>query len=317
MNKLKEWLAKKASSITMALSSVEKNALNQTGEQMSSVIGHAQRHTQGQVADSLINGEITQEVMDLRWRTYKVLQESDGLKTEIVGYEPDGTPITKTTKKDNKKGLKKIMLDRYDSYPLEMVVNNDEIANSGSDVMDNTTLKIFDEAIINYDEDGNSVRATQGEIQGESYYATNKTVKPINISSETTRKFFIENYTKKLNIRKISETERLLEFYVSVYPDLDNRTSRVFINDIKKAIIDPDKATMLEIDYVDFITYKTIGANDFLEFKYKITSFDKIIEFNGNYVIKFKADVVVDGLDIMAVHMQEELEKKYKNKTKK
>ena len=317
MNKLKEWLAKKASSITMALSSVEKNALNQTGEQMSSDIGHAQRHTQGQVADSLINGEITQEVMDLRWRTYKVLQESDGLKTEIVGYEPDGTPITKTTKKDNKKGLKKIMLDRYDSYPLEMVVNNDEIANSGSDVMDNTTLKIFDEAIINYDEDGNSVSATHGEIQGESYYATNKTVKPINISSETTRKFFIENYTKKLNIRKISETERLLEFYVSVYPDLDNRTSRVFINDIKKAIIDPDKATMLEIDYVDFITYKTIGANDFLEFKYKITSFDKIIEFNGNYVIKFKADVVVDGLDIMAVHMQEELEKKYKNKTKK
>lgn len=64
MNKLKEWLAKKASSITMALSSVEKNALNQTGEQMSSDIGHAQRHTQGQLADSLINGEITQEVME-------------------------------------------------------------------------------------------------------------------------------------------------------------------------------------------------------------------------------------------------------------
>lgn len=317
INNIQLWLAKKAATITMALSGVEKNALNQTGEQMSSDIGHAQRHTQGQVVDSLINGEITQEVMDLRWRTYKVLQESNGLKTEIIGYEPDGTPITKTIKRDNKKGLKKVLLDKYDKYQLEMVVNNDEIANSGSDVMDNTTLKIFDEAIINYDEDGNKVSATHGEIQGENYYATNKTIKPIGISSETTRKFFIENYTKKLNVRKISETERLLEFYVSCYPDLDNRTSRIFINDIKKAIIDPSKATMLELDYVGFITYKTIGANDFLQFKYKITSFDKIIEFNGNYVIKFKADVIIDGLDIMAVHIQEELEEKYKNKTKK
>ena len=311
------WIKNKIAGVLISVANVEKNSFSQEKNLLSDDISkHSEKET-GTLMNSLKNNIVTQEVMDLRWRTYKVLQESDGLKTEIVGYEPDGTPITKTTKKDNKKGLKKIMLDRYDSYPLEMVVNNDEIANSGSDVMDNTTLKIFDEAIINYDEDGNSVSATHGEIQGESYYATNKTVKPINISSETTRKFFIENYTKKLNIRKISETERLLEFYVSVYPDLDNRTSRVFINDIKKAIIDPDKATMLEIDYVDFITYKTIGANDFLEFKYKITSFDKIIEFNGNYVIKFKADVVVDGLDIMAVHMQEELEKKYKNKTKK
>jgi len=99
INNIQLWLAKKASSITMALSGVEKNALGQTGEMMSSDIGHAQRHTQGQVVDSLINGEVTQEVMDLRWRMYKIIQETDGLTTEITGYEADGTPITKTTKK--------------------------------------------------------------------------------------------------------------------------------------------------------------------------------------------------------------------------
>ena len=64
MKNIKNWLTKKAGTITMALSNVEKSALNQTGELMSSDIGHAQRHTQGQVADSLINGEITQEVME-------------------------------------------------------------------------------------------------------------------------------------------------------------------------------------------------------------------------------------------------------------
>jgi len=64
ISNIHNWLLKKAGSVTMALSSVEKTALNQTGEMMSSDINHSQRHTQGQVVDSLINGEITQEVME-------------------------------------------------------------------------------------------------------------------------------------------------------------------------------------------------------------------------------------------------------------
>lgn len=64
MKKTSDWLKKKLGTVTLALSNVEKSALNQTGELMSSDINHAQRHTQGQVADSLINGEVTQEVME-------------------------------------------------------------------------------------------------------------------------------------------------------------------------------------------------------------------------------------------------------------
>jgi hypothetical protein len=55
----------------MAFANVEKNALSQTGELMSTNITQSQRLTQGQVLDSLVNGEVTQ-VMDLRWRTYKL-----------------------------------------------------------------------------------------------------------------------------------------------------------------------------------------------------------------------------------------------------
>lgn len=317
MRKIKEWLTGKAATISLAVANVEKTALNQTGELVSTDITQAQKHTQGQVIDSLINGVITQEVQDLRWRTYKILQESDGFKSEIIGYEPDGTPITKTSKRDSKKGLRKILVDKHDSYPLEMVINNDEIVNSGSDVMSNEKIKIFDEPTINYDDDGNITSATHGEISSDEYLITNKTKKPIQILSETSRKFELEKFANKLNIRGISDTEKLLEFYVSVYPDVNNRTSRLFISDLKKAIINPRQSSILDIDTVDFITYKSTGVNDFLQFKYVITSFDKIIEFNGNYVIKFKGKVIVDGLNILDIYIQEELEEKYKNKVRK
>ena len=317
MSKIGLWLAKKASSITMALSSVEKTALNKTGEMMSSDINHSQRHTQGQVVDSLINGEVTQEVMDLRWRMYKIIQETDELTTKIIGYKDDGTPITKTTKKDNKKGLKKIKIDTYDTYPLEFVIPNDEIATSSNDAMGNQHIKLLDEPTINYDEDGAIISATHGEISGEKYYFTHKTEKPIIIKSKMTRRFFLESFSKKLNIRTISKTEKLLEFYVSIYPDVDNRNSRFFLSELKKIINDNKKSDIIDINEVIFITYKGIGVNDFLEYKYNITSFDKIIEFNGNYVIKFKAEAIINGEDILTKYKQTELELKYQNKVKK
>jgi hypothetical protein len=58
---------------------------------MSTNITQSQRLTQGQVLDSLVNGEVTQEVMDLRWRTYKIMQASESFTAEITGYEADGT----------------------------------------------------------------------------------------------------------------------------------------------------------------------------------------------------------------------------------
>ena len=311
INNIQLWLAKKAGSITMALSGVEKNALNQTGEQMSSDIGHAQRHTQGQVADSLINGEITQEVMDLRWRMYKVLQETDALTCEIIDYEPDGTPITKTTKKDVKKGLKKIKVDSYDDYKLEIVIPNDEIVASGNDIMNNKYINILESPTINLDDDGKVISATHGEISGDEYYFTNKTEKPIVINSESTRRFFLENFTKKLNIRHISKDKKLLEFYVSIYPDVDNRTSRLLISELNKIINDNKKSDITDFNEVEFITYKAIGVDDFLEYKYEITSFDKIIIFNGSYVIKFLANVIIDGENIITKYLQDELEEKY------
>ena len=314
--KIKNWITNQIARIMFSVSNVEKNALGQNGQTLETDINKHQRLTQGQLADSLINGEVTQEVLNLKWRTYKILKATEGVKSTITGYDEDGLPMVKTTKINPKLGLKKVKVDSFDDYKLEMVLDNTEIALSTTDSMSNDSLSILDSLLENYDDDGNLVSVSHATINATEMMATEKAERPIKINRQSPPNFFIENYTKKMNIRKINKKERLFEFYVSKYVDEYNRTTRLFQSSVKKAIEGVNQ-TFLEFDGIEFVTYKTIGVQDFLLFKYNNITFDKIVEFNGFYVIKFKGEVEINGNDILDEHKVEELEKKYEQKLKK
>lgn len=64
MKKITDWLKKKSAVVAIAVSNVEKNALSQTNEGLSADVNQVSSINQGKVTDSLINGQITQEVMD-------------------------------------------------------------------------------------------------------------------------------------------------------------------------------------------------------------------------------------------------------------
>ena len=314
---LNKWLKKQVRHISLAMGGVEKNIFSQNGEQLETLVNQERRHTQGTLMDSLKHGEVTQEVKEFRWRIYKILKEIEGYKTDIVGYTEDGMPMTKTIKVDKKRALTKINVDTFDSYPLEMVVDNSEIVINTNDVMYSDTIKLFDDVKINKNSSGETISATHGEIKSDDYSMMNKQEVPIKISRETIPKFELEKYTKKLNIRTINEKDKLLEFYVSLYPDEYNRKTRLFISDIKKAIENPRSSSILEITSVSFMTYKTVGVENFLEYEYKINSFDKIITFNGHYVIKFIGEVIINGKNILEEHRVNELDVKYENRERK
>ena len=316
MSKIKNWLTNQITRIMLSVSNVEKNALGQNGQTLETDLNKHQRLTQGQLADSLINGEITQEVLNLKWRTYKIIKATEGIKSTITGYDEDGMPIVKTINRNPKLGLKKVKVDDFDDYKLEMVLDNSEISLSTTDIMGNDDLLILDSVLKNYDEDGNIISASHATINANELMATEKGERPIKITRQSPPNFFIERLTKKMNIRTINKKQRMLEFYVSKYPDDYNRTSRLFLSSIKK-VIEGARQTFLELDEVEFITYKTIGIEDFLLFKYNNITFDKIVEFNGFYVIKFKCDVDINGYDILEEHKVIELDNKYNQKIKK
>ena len=309
---MKNWFKNKIAAITFAFSNVEKNIFSQDGETTDNGTNQERRHLQGTLADSLVHGEITQEVKNLRWRTYKIIKASDKTTLEFDYIDENGNVFYKTKKTNHKSTLKKIKVDKYDDYPLEMVFNNNEVTIGTQDAV-NKYFKQYDEPIHSTNENGLVV--SHGEITSKEYFATNKTEPQINITREYVPNFLIENFTKKINIRTIDGNKKLLEFYVNKYPDEYNKNSKFFIKEIEKAIkLGPRNISFLDINEVEFITNKTLGAADLLHYSYKILNFDKIIEFDGNYVIKYISEVLIDGEDILTEYVEKELEEKYKNK---
>lgn len=270
--------------LALATSSVEKNALSQDGGKITDNTSQVQRHRQGTLADALNRGELTQEVKDLRWRMYKVLDASSDVKTKVIAYDEEGYPITETVSIDRTSGLSKIKVDAHDDYTLELVVNNDD-----------ETLSITDVLVEKSD----------------------KNEKVIICGRDFSPKFKIENFTKKMNVRTISKTDKLLEFYVPQYPNEDDRRSYLFISEIKKGLKNPRICDFLDIQTVSFISNNTIGVRDLMSFEYKINKFDKIIEFDGYYVVKFNATIIKDGESIVEKFRENELDEKYKNKERK
>ena len=311
---LVNWIKNKMAVFALATSSVEKDVLSQDAGKEVGSTAQIQRHRQGTLADALVRGELTQEVKDLRWRMYKVVDEAEKYKTNVIGYDEDGFPITETQTINKNNGLSKIKVDTYDDYKLELVVNNDSI-----------TLGIYLDEIVELnatdivkdtDSSGNPT-ATIGQIKGDLLHSSNKSERTIKCVRDFRSKFEIEGYTKKMNVRTISETEKLLEFYVSKYPNEDDRKSNLFLSEIKKAINNPRACDFLDIISVSFTSNNTIGVKDMLEFEYKISKFDKLIEFDGYYVVKFKADVIKNGESLVEKFREPELDEKYKNKERK
>lgn len=314
---LTEWLRNKITALSIALSNVEKNTFSQTKDSFNQDTHHTQRHQQGTLADALVRGEINQEVKNLRWRTYKILKNTNGLSLSFDKKDAEGNEWYKLKKIEQSRLLKKITIDEHDKYPLELVVLNDET--KLSDINSITEhFKGYDEPIKNKNEKGEVLSATHGEISSNEFFIGNKGEKQIQIGRTQFPKFYIERYAKKMNVRKISKTERLLEFYISIYPNDYDRTNNQFIKEIKKLINnESSRVNFSEIRTVEFISENTLGCEDYLYYNYEIKSFDKIVEFDGHYIIKFIATVINNGEDILSKYVENELEEKYLNKERK
>lgn len=117
--------------ISLALSNVEKISLGQGGDTISNGFSTTQRQRQGMLSDDLLQGKISEEVITLRARLYKVLDASDGYSYET------GDRGFKTIKKISRK----IKGEPSDEYIVEMIVQNDKISKDISDSMDNIDTK--------------------------------------------------------------------------------------------------------------------------------------------------------------------------------
>ena len=277
------WFKKNMALLALAMSKVEHNALTQEKKDLNEEISQEQSHKKGFLSDALLKGELNQEVRMLRYRTYKVLDAASRINLTNAVFSPDGELISYSVEKKDFSHVRD-KGDPYDNYKVEMIVDN--------------------------------AKTTAGFTETGSRPDSVKSNPLIECTREVTPKFRIEDYAKKLYIRHISNKEKLLEFYISKYLDTSDIKTTFLISDLKKimAKVKVKYYDLLDIKSVIFTTINTAGFEDLCAFEYDITKFDKVVEHDGQYIVKFFADVRIDGAPILDKYLEEELEEKYKNK---
>ena len=105
-------------------------------------------------------------------------------------------------------------------------------------------------------------------------------------------RFRIEEFTHKLVVKSVDDKHVMLDFYLTKYESQFNRRHRPFLNEVDRIYQGDKQSDVLDFHGVHFVTFRAWGASDLVEYKFENVEFDNIVEFNGDYVLKFFADIV-------------------------
>lgn len=232
--------------------------------------------SQNNVWSSLLKGEITSEVKELRHMTYAVSNESKK-------YKYIGNGIV-----EKKKYLDEIhsYVDESDGLPIQLIQDNNLIPE--------TTLEILEHV----------------NVKG---YKKNEYI--LKIDREFTPRFRIEEFVNKIVIKTNTISNKVqIELYLSIYPLKYNRIHKAFINEMYKILNGNNKSDILSFNSLNFITYKAFGSEDTLYYSYDSIIYKFCHIFDGHFILTFDANIVDNGINLTEKYRDESMENKYKNK---
>lgn len=120
----------------------------------------------------------------------------------------------------------------------------------------------------------------------------------------------IEEYVTKLVVKRIDKDKVILDFYTPIMPRQFDRRSRIFTNMLGKIYEGDVRSDLIDIKGVAFTSYNAYGSDDLREYEYDGVKYELILEFDGSYVLRFTADIVKDGLDMITEFYDEATAKK-------
>lgn len=278
------------SNLAFATKSTEEEVFTQSGmNNTNNGVSISQDITQGThaLSKALLKGELTEEVKQLRYRTYKVDREAKKYKY----YAP-----TLALKRKEGKDNKFVSYDKSDGLDVITIQNNKALS---EDILD----------AIHQIENG-------GRGKGCKYL--------IEINRNFVPRFRIEEFLKKIVVKRFDETHAILDLYFSKYAERFFRTSddksfrsKAFIHEIENIRDNKVKSDILEIEQIRFVTNHAYKQEDLMEFVFRNIWFKEVIEFDGDYILKFKASIEKDGIDLTKDYYNKEMDERYKNNEKK
>ena len=259
------------------MKSTEDTVLHQTGLTNSPGTSVIKEIDDQRISKALLKGEVTQQVEELRYRTYKVDKESK----DFEYYAP-----TLALKKDRQdKNFMKY--DDSDGLELITIQPNDVLVETVSETLEQV---------------GGRGKRTQYRIK---------------IKRNFVPRYKIEEYINRLDVKKLDENHVILDMYVSKYPNDKDFKSKGFVREVEKIRDEKIKSDILDYEEISFITNHAYKLNDMVKFVFKNIWFKEVVEFDGHYILKFKASLQQDVLDLTKKYFSKTMEEKYKNKEKK
>jgi hypothetical protein len=115
----------------------------------------------------------------------------------------------------------------------------------------------------------------------------NSSTRPIKVRRGVFPRHRIEEYADNVLIRDIDGKNKLIEFYIpnNQYQD------KYVLREVQHLQKNPTVTDFVNITNMSFTT----PGGDMLQFEYKMLAFDKVVEHNGNYIVKMFAECLVDG----------------------
>lgn len=241
--------------------------------------------TQKKESDSvyaqLLRGEVTQEVKELRHEMYYAERRSH----DYV-YNGGGR-----AKKLNDVFDYEGKIENSDGHKVQIVQDNRQ---------DNASYEDYG---ISIDRSGNDY----GTIKMEDIASKSYTIK---ILRSFVPKFRIEQFTKKIVVKYFEGDKRIIDLYVSKYPVTFDRISRQFTNAMEEIYMGDVRSEILDFDSLAFIAKDAYGSDDLIRYVYANFEFKDIIDFDGNYVLRFVCEVIQDGEDLIEEFYDESAAKK-------
>ena len=219
-----------------------------------------QQNEQNSVYKDLLKGEVTQEVKELRHEMY--FSERKSHKYKYIG---NGV-VTKKNEIFDYPGK----IDKTDGFPLQILQPNIE--------------------------DTGTLSENLSEVD---YRIKNKKEFTIDIERDFIPRFRLEEFTNKLVVKRINENAVMLDFYTPIYKSQFNTIHKLFLKELEKIYMGDVRSDVIDFKKVEFISFRAFGTDDLKKYTYNNIEFDNILIFDGHYVIKFTADIVNDGEDLI------------------
>ena len=247
-----------------------------------------QKHQDSVYAD-LLRGEVTQEVKEVRYEMYEAERKSKE-------YEYGG----------NGRAVKKSMFDDDDMFSGVENSDNLDVVLIQENKEELGTLK--DNGIYAYGE-----RVSLADNAKYDLRTKDKKEHTISIKRDFFPSFRIEDYTEKIVVKKCDENTAVLDFYIPSYRKQFDNNSKLFIRKLEQIRSGETRSDIVDLPNVEFITFNAVGVHDLIHFEFDGLSFQKILDFDGFYIVRFRSHIVDSGTDLTKEFYDEATAKKIEN----